>query len=232
MFTFFENARKNGLKGLPDLKPLTITTEVDMSAAWKGLGRGGGANVHNYPCYCCGIHSDKLHHPKTNRCDCWCPGLHQDKPAGWRCYHNDIVTDEALISMEAEMTELLEGLENNMQKVDAASQLNLEEDPMSHDGRDAAMLNSQSIYYEPEEAADKFAFSRLVNDELQVRGLSMAGNLTTRRDLLKEGLATKWRLRQLIQELKRINDRNGSVSAHAGNPVYSTYGDVCRGLSC
>ena len=202
MFTFFENARKNGLEGLPDLKPLTITTEVDMSAAWKGLGRGGGAKVHNYPCHCCGIHSDELHHPKTNRCDRWCQGLHQDKPAGWRCYHNDIVTDEALISMEAEMTELLEGLENNLQDVDATSQLNLEEDPMSHDGRDAAMLNPQSIHYEPEETVDKRAFSQLVNDELQLRGLSTAGNLTTRRELLKEGLAKEWRLRQLMTELK------------------------------
>ena len=126
MFTFFENTRKNGLKGLTDLKPLTITTKVDMSAAWTGLGRGGGAKVHNYLCcHCCSIHSDKLHHPKTNCCDCWCLlGLHQDKPVGWRCYHNDIVTDEALSSVEVEMSELLEGLENNMQNVlDATSQL-------------------------------------------------------------------------------------------------------------
>ena len=36
MLTFFENACKNGLEGFPDMKPLTITTEVDRSAAWKG----------------------------------------------------------------------------------------------------------------------------------------------------------------------------------------------------
>lgn len=51
LFEFFGKVEKNGFEGS---LPFCISTEIDLSAAWKGLMRGGGAKVHSHPCQCCG----------------------------------------------------------------------------------------------------------------------------------------------------------------------------------
>ena len=57
MFAFGEKVSQVGIAGL---LPLTVLTEIDMSATWKGLCRGGGAKRMTYPCHCCQINSKDL----------------------------------------------------------------------------------------------------------------------------------------------------------------------------
>jgi hypothetical protein len=47
-FEFFHELNMNGLNGSV---PMNVTTEVDMSAAWKAIGRGGGSNSKIRPCH-------------------------------------------------------------------------------------------------------------------------------------------------------------------------------------
>jgi len=54
-----------------DTTNLLVSTETDLSATWKGLGRGGAAKVNKCPCHCCSILSDNLVCPNDTLCQKW-----------------------------------------------------------------------------------------------------------------------------------------------------------------
>ena len=62
-------------------KPLKTSIECDMSAQWKGLGRGGGMNNQlQYPCQCCAINDAHVVTPNAVHCNTWCKQYREDYP--------------------------------------------------------------------------------------------------------------------------------------------------------
>ena len=53
-------------------RPLKVHTNADMSATWKGIGRGGAVKRDTNPCHCCSIQSKKLITPNAIKCTRWC----------------------------------------------------------------------------------------------------------------------------------------------------------------
>jgi hypothetical protein len=192
-FDFFSDLAENGNEA-NGIKRIRLVINCDLSAVWKGIGRGGGAKVHNKPCHCCGISSKSLHHPKASRCERYCSS--NALPDDWRCYHHDIVTDETLLAMEEQVNELESALKDYADKL-ADSNI-VTEDPDANEGHEASKTNPASIWFEPRTANDRNNFSKLINDELALRGITnLPGNLTTRRVLLKGKLADEWKLLDL-----------------------------------
>ena len=93
----FKFMAKTKDKGVAGYQPMEVTTEINLSATWKGLGQGGGAKVHGYPCHCCGIHLDNLSKVAGSQCDRWCQ---QHNNLEFMCYHQGIVTNKVLWDME------------------------------------------------------------------------------------------------------------------------------------
>jgi hypothetical protein len=193
MFNYMHKANTEGVAGY---LPMEVSTETDMSAAWKGLKRGGGAKVHKTPCHCCGTNSDDLAKISGDPCERWC-SVHGE---GFRCYHKPITTDEALEAMEEEVIELEQFLEATLNKLQQ-SELTVE-DPDSLAGRENALLDPKSIWYRPTSESNRQAYSTLINQELRLRSLPTSGNLSSRRALLKGRLTKEWRLVEIQKEVK------------------------------
>lgn len=47
----------------PEYQPLNVCINCDLSAAWKGLMKGGAAKIKFLPCHCCDTTSDELQKP-------------------------------------------------------------------------------------------------------------------------------------------------------------------------
>ena len=140
----FDFCSSLAVDGFNDMLPFILATEIDMSATWKGLCRGGGAKVANYPCHCCAIHSNDLAVPNECNCGRWYTA-HSD--LDFKCYHHPIVTDELLASMQDEVRELEVALSKAAAST-STSQLT-REDPTSNQGRKNAQFNPNSIWFHP-----------------------------------------------------------------------------------
>jgi hypothetical protein len=192
-FQFFSNLSEHGDEA-NGIKRIKLVINCDLSAIWKGIGRGGGAKVHRKPCHCCSIDSKNLHRPNTSRCERYCSS--SNLADNWRCYHHDIVTDDTMLTMEEQVTELENALKDYADKL-ADSKI-VSEDPDANEGHEASKTNPASIWFEPMTASDRNNFSKLINDELELRGFAdLPGNLTTRRAFLKAKLSDEWKLLQL-----------------------------------
>jgi len=197
LFQFMEDASKNGVD---EYKPLKLSTEIDMSAGWKGLGRGGAAKVHDYPCHCCGVRSKNLHHGAPSFCERWCSVLHAEK-AGWICHHRPIVTDEVLDGMQEEAKQLCETLDDQVSSIMDRTKFTYE-DPASIAGNENSKRDPHSIWFEPETPIERRDYSKFINDELLIRRMTLTGNLTTRREGLRDQMQSEWRLHTLNAEVK------------------------------
>ena len=196
MFNFFTKVGEEGLDGYQNFD---ISVECDLSATWKGLKRGGGAKVHTYPCHCCGIKSDDLHHPTAAEpCSRWCEQLHSDKE-GWQCYHHAIVTDERLVAMSEEVSELEDSLANSLEKI-VDTKVTME-DPTTCPGP-TSKTDPTSIWFEPKTAATRKSYGEFLSSELKLRRITLVGNLSFRKDTLREQLQKEWTLRNLSAEVK------------------------------
>ena len=190
--------------GIPDIgcMPIKLTCDCDMSAAWKGLQRGGAAKVKTFPCHCCGIRSSDLHHPMMGvaKCD---KCRTKDTP-GWKCYHQPIVTDEVLVEKKEAIAGMSEALEQLLEKV-SDTKLTIE-DPSEPEG--SATRNPQSIHFLPETRAERTSFSKLLNDELTLRagnvttGEERVGRLSERRETLRVEVLREWHFRRVVQEVE------------------------------
>ena len=192
-FNFMETTRQQGIE--PYL-PFIISTEIDMSATWKGLKRGGGAKVATHPCHCCGIYSKDLVAIAGSPCDRWC----RNHP-NVKCYHHPMVTDAVLEGMAEEVKELEDALKATIQTVRAESKIT-REDPESNHGRENAQLDCNSIWFRPTNDDNRNKFSLLLNTELQLRDLPRRGNLTRRRADLKKELVKEYKLNTLSVQVK------------------------------
>jgi hypothetical protein len=181
LFEFFGDIHENGFDGS---LPFYMACKVNLSAAWKGLMRGGGAKVHAHPCHCCAIHSDDLHHPNTERCDRFCTERGEDK----RCYHKSIITDTRIEQMKEEVDHLVQRLNQQVEQgVVEGSELT-NEDPCNRDGRENARNDPSSIHFEPKSHRERIDFSCLINNELQLCQLPCKGRLLEITERLREYL--------------------------------------------
>ena len=197
MFDFFQRTSvPTSLTGLGDWRPFNLSINADMSAIWKGLGRGGGARTNLRPCYCCAIHRDQQHIPNTKRCTRFCAGVENPN---WRCYHQVMVTDDRMLQMNEEINALKAAMTYLLEIVSSSRMTR--EDPENCEGNETAKLDPYSIWFEPRKNSDRVDFSKLFNEELQIRGvMEPVGNLTSRREQLRECLCREYRLRKLQEE--------------------------------
>ena len=201
MFAFMNHQSFIGVRnGIENWKPMNVTTEADLSATWKMLGRGGGAKVIEYPCHCCGCHSDDLHHQALTRCGRWC----RDKPEGWTCYHHQIVTERVLEEKKELVNELREALEAQLSNLHESS-ITVESPtfPMG-----ACQSDPNSIHCQPTTIESKLAFSDLINAELSLRGKEelLRGTLTERREALRGELTREWHYRTVAKEVEHCTE--------------------------
>jgi hypothetical protein len=67
---------------IQDLNAWIAMVNCDLSAAWKGLGKGGAAKQHELSCTCCDTVSNDLARPNPHTCGCWCTDHEGNNPNG------------------------------------------------------------------------------------------------------------------------------------------------------
>ncbi len=160
-FKFMENIGHPGTlpEELSCFKCFDTMVCCDLSAGWKGLGKGGAAKQYARSCTCCGILSDLLSTPNATPCSRWCQDRLASDP-NWQCYHKPIATPEQLAYMQTEVNELQAELEQDLEKVKEGTKMVLDdvdmEQPMQNSRR-----NPLSIHFVPETRLEKNQFSHL-----------------------------------------------------------------------
>ena len=195
LFEFWLDIGKNGMDGS---LPYCMATETDLSAAWKGLMRGGGAKAHDHPCHCCGAHSDHLHHPNEENCSRFCEA--HDEDSELRCYHTPIITDERMKDMEEELDELIQTVETEVVQYADKTELT-NENPCDNKGRENSTQDPFSIHFIPRTHGEVRAYSGLMNAELIMRGMPCNGQLLLRTERLRQRLKYEHRMVELKKDL-------------------------------
>ena len=130
MFNFMDDILK---KVFPNnnILSLKVSTEVDMSACWKGLGRGGAMKQKEYPCHCCGVTSNSLYCPNPLKCGCYTYAEKMDDP-NWFCYHHPIITNNILSKMKKDVVKLKSSIISYFDRIKESRMSN--KDPLSNNG--------------------------------------------------------------------------------------------------
>jgi len=199
---FFDFFKCSTLTGLGTWKPFTFSVNGDMSAFWKGLGRGGGSNAANYPCYCCTLHRELFAAPNTSLCSRWCHDVSDEEHPNWQCFHHPLVTDEKL----EEKKEELQLLQNTMQyHIDQlTSSAITQEDPVNVRGNENAYTDTKSIWFRPLSDRARVEYSNFLNKELRLRGADVRPeNVSSRREQLRTYLASESKLRRMLVEVDK-----------------------------
>jgi hypothetical protein len=209
LFQFIDNL--SGAETLPTemagFMPFTCMTNCDLSAQWKGLCKGGAAKVHTLPCTGCATESDSLAKPNARLCTRWCNERTQDLE--WMCYHKPMATPEHVNTMQTEVAELISILHGDLEEIKAESGITCYdvemEDPLLSSTMDAA-----SIHFIPTNTFEKQSFSRLLSNELMLRGLDISGTLESRREKLRESLQGEATIARLAKEIAHGEVKEGA----------------------
>ena len=216
-FGYYNDLTLQDKTELPDIQPIKLTIEADMSADWKGLQRGGAAKVCIHPCHCCGILSADLVKANASPCTRWCQQNalvedvgQEDRVGNKKCYHHDLVDDDRLKQVILETKALKVLMRNALADINLTSKINREQDVLvtEHVGE---TRNLASIHYQPATGAKRLAYSRLINAELRLRDLSEIGNLLERRERLRSALVDEIRLKRLTETLHHCTPREGAL---------------------
>lgn len=100
------------------------------------------------------------------------------------CFHKPMATPEHVNSMQAEVAELITAMHCDLEEIQGGSMIS------SHDVEldnplQSSTRNATSIHFVPTNALEKQLFSRLLSDELMLRGLRMSGSMDSRRETLR-----------------------------------------------
>jgi hypothetical protein len=177
--------------------PINIATNCDMSAVWKGLGRGGAAKRNLNPCQCCEILSDNLVKPNTYVCNRWCRQFGRSETNGeWKCYHHDMLDEDRLQSMREEMEEVkrdLKELVQDMEEIAQQSYIKINEDPRSQSFGNAHNEITSIHYSLNEKTEDQVRmYSRYLTMDLMLRDLDTSGGIEERRERLQDSLVLEY----------------------------------------
>jgi hypothetical protein len=210
MFKFFENCGSDETNALTEgWKPLNVLCTCDMSAQWKSLKKGAAKGQVKRPCHGCCRKGDEWAVPNPIQCTKWCHELHMDKPESWKCFHHDMDTPENIAKKETDVASLKELLNATLSDLKEQSKLDWKEDP------DVAVANANSnkysIHFSHRNLAEQMAFSAFLTDELQLRGLSVTGNLERRRERLRDSFRKEAACIEQIEELEHGQQRNGAL---------------------
>jgi hypothetical protein len=176
---------------------------TDMSAQWKGTGKGGACKVCKKFCSCCATDSKDVHKANPVLCARFCQELHSEEP-GWCCYHKEFLTEEAIDKQETELENMLNMTINERLKVIDTwlpnCRLGNKEDPriLTSEGK----IDPVSIHYDVRRASrqDRNSYSVLINNDLKVRSLSTrGGDLIARQKRLRLAMIEEKKF-QIIQE--------------------------------
>ena len=162
--------------------PFSCMTNCDLSAQWKGLRKGGAAKVHTLPCTGCATESDLLATPNARPCARWCTE-HSAADPEWMCYHKPMASPERVATMQAEVALLVSTLERALVEIDEESRIT-RFDAELDDPPEACFKDNMSVHYSPDTANQKQSYSRLLTNELILRGHDIDGNLNARRERL------------------------------------------------
>ena len=172
------------------IEPPKVSTNCDMSCDWKLSGRGGAAKVCKYPCSKCAIASSDLHLQTRLASECpICIHLKHTDDENWICRHVDMCTGahiglmkEEVEKFKAESPKVAEEIDDIRKKSKIRTDIN-----PSLPADDIALSSSDNIHFDFQKAEvqDRIEFSRNVNSDLQLRGLSLQGPLSERQSRLK-----------------------------------------------
>jgi hypothetical protein len=185
------------------------TVCTDMSAQWKGTGKGGACKVCKKFCSCCATDSKDVHRANPVLCARFCQELHSEEP-GWCCYHKEFLTEEAIDKQETELETMLNMTINERLKVIDTwlpkCQLGNKEDPriLTSEGK----VDPVSIHYDVRAASrqDRNSYSVLVNNDLKVRALSTrGGDLLARQKRLRKAMIEEKKFRIIQEEVEHGN---------------------------
>jgi hypothetical protein len=175
---------------LQDFKELDLSTNIDMSAQWKGLQKGGACKQSHFFCRCCTVESKAVHHPNNVRCAQFC----SDREDGdWQCYHHEIKSSQHIANMKDSIAHLQASLSQNLDTIEKESKANLF--PENHRGR---CREKASVDVYPSGADDLEEFTEFLYNELQLRSLNMTGTVEELLQHLKQSLQHENRLRTTL----------------------------------
>ena len=188
--------------------PFSCMTNCDLSAQWKGLGKGGAAKVHTLPCTGCATESDALAAPNATPCHRWCVG-HSARDPDWLCFHKEMATPERMNSMKGEVEELVSTLERAL--VDILANSRMTRSDVEFDTPTEGSLNDvASIHCRPQTASQRQSLSRLFTSELILRGLGIDGTLEVRRERLWLALKDEATIARLSKEFAHGGVKEGA----------------------
>jgi hypothetical protein len=182
-------------------------TNCDLSAQWKGLCKGGAAKVHTLPCTGCATESESFATPNASLCARWCSERSLD--AGWMCFHKPMATPEHVNSMQAEVAELITAMHCDLEEIQGGSMISGQDVELDNPLQ-SSTRNATSIHFVPTNALEKQSFSRLLSDELMLRGLRMSGSMDSRRETLREALLGEATVARLAKEIAHGEVKEGA----------------------
>ncbi|KAL7579540.1 hypothetical protein ACA910_007915 [Epithemia clementina (nom. ined.)] len=104
-----------------------------MSAVWKANHAGRAIKRAENPCHCCNIRNDDIAVPNADKDKCrWCTLLGYQDDSDKKCYHYNMLTEEVVKSMEANLSKLediFQGMLEELVEVREQSQLQCNENP-------------------------------------------------------------------------------------------------------
>lgn len=214
IYTEFEQL----FRSLPELRTFEVGGEsritaldassvcTDLSATWKGTGKGGACKVKTYFCSCCATLSADAVKWNPVRCNRWC----FERPETFKCYHKTFLTDEVILRQETELQRMVQDTLNyRLQEIDrwkALCQLNQADDPRIPST--GSQNNPLSIHYQIDMAncLDKSNYLVRVTNDLSIRGLSVSGeSLRILQSRLKEAMIGEFNYIQLQHDVYHGN---------------------------
>ena len=210
LFQFLDNLTdaENLPTEMTGYMPFSCMTNCDLSAQWKGLCKGGATKVHTLPCTGCATESDSLATPNARLCMRWC----YEKSAvdeEWMCFHKPMATPEHVGTMQLEVAELISTLNGALEEVQAESKM-AHHDVEVEDPLPSSTADSASIHYMPMNARQRQSFSRLLSNELMLRGLDISGSMELRRENLRQSLQREATVSRLGKEIAHGEVKEGA----------------------
>jgi len=171
LFMFLDNCSNESTNPLKahDYKALQCYTNCDMAAQWRGLAKGGGMKVKEFPCHCCSITDDALLVPNEVLCARWCQDVHDINNPSWKCYHKSIEDDSNLVHWNNELTRLSGELHLELDLI-------LQESKITNKHSTNDSTDQASIFYEPTNQHELDKFAMLLTDELILREMDVSGD--------------------------------------------------------
>ena len=196
LFQFLDNLSVEALmpKEMEEFRPFSCMTYCDLSAQWKGLCKGGAAKVHTLPCTRGAAKSNSLATPNAFPCIRWCH--HHSNNPDWMCFHKPMATQERVASKQVEVKELLATLDGALDEIQAELHKTRSDVEILFPSQ-SSTCDPQSIQFCPTNATQRSSFSRLVTNELIMRGLGVHGTLEIRQAKLLDALRGESTINQL-----------------------------------